>query len=183
MKIFYKDIELDILDQVYEPREDSILLADQLNVKKGMNVLDIGTGCGIQAIVSAKQGASVVATDINPNAIECAKQNAEKNNVEIEFRQGDLFEPITEKFDLIIFNAPYLKEESAPAEKQPIDDSYAGAGKINEFLEQYKNYLKPDGSALLVYSSLSGIEVTGEIIATKKVAFEEIFVIKLNARN
>jgi release factor glutamine methyltransferase len=148
-------------------------------VNKEQKVLDIGTGSGLQAIISAKQGGEVIATDINPEAIECAKKNAEKNGVEIEFRVCDLFESITGKFDLIIFNSPYLPEESAPAEKEPIDQSYAGAGKIKEFLEQYKKFLKPDGYALLVYSSLSGVEVGGEIIARKKVAFEEIFVSKL----
>jgi len=177
--VVYKDIILEISEQVYEPREDSFLLAEQLNIKKGMNILDIGTGSGLQAIICAKQGAEVIATDINPEAIECAKKNAEKNGVEIEFRTCDLFESITGKFDLIIFNSPYLPEESAPTEKEPIDQSYAGVGKIKEFLEQYKKFLKPDGYALLVYSSLSGVEVSGEIIAGKKVAFEEILIAKL----
>jgi len=186
-KVFYEDIELEIGEQVYEPREDSMLLAEE--VKSGLRspgapvlrILDIGTGSGLQAIIVAKQGASVVAIDINPIAVECAKKNAEKNNVKIDFKIGDLFEPAAgQKFDLIIFNAPYLPEESVPKEKEPIDHSYAGAGKIKEFLEQYKNYLKPNGYALLVYSSLSGVEVPGEIVATKKLAFEEIYVVKLS---
>jgi len=194
-KVFYDDIELNILDQVYEPREDSWLLADELvkvlegSGTRGLSVLDIGTGSGLQAIIAAKQGAGVVATDINPIAVECARKNAERNGEKIDFRVGDLFEPLSEprihgapeplnKFDLIIFNAPYLPEESAPKNKELIDHSYAGAGKIKEFLEHYKNFLKPNGYALLVYSSLSGVEVGGEIVARKKLDFEEIFVAK-----
>ena len=191
--VFYKEIGLDILEQVYEPREDSMLLAEQVEKEvegKKLSVLDIGTGSGLQAIIASQKGSVVTATDINPIALDCAKSNAEKNGVEIEFLLGDLFEPLNSeprlhgstaplnKFDLIIFNAPYLKEEGAPAEKELIDHSYAGAGKIKEFLEQYKNFLKPGGFALLVHNSLSGVEVSGEIIASKKVAFEEIFVSK-----
>ncbi|MFH1450959.1 MAG: HemK2/MTQ2 family protein methyltransferase [archaeon] len=190
-KVFYRDITLEIFDQVYEPREDSFLLAEVVEkvlsgggrrgvVGRSVEVLDIGTGSGMQAIIAAKLGANVVATDINQIAIECAEKNAEKNNVEIDLRKGDMFWPVRdEKFDLIIFNAPYLPEESAPEEKELIDYSYAGAGRIKEFLEEYQNHLKTGGCALLVFSSLSGINVLGEIIARKKVAFEEICVARL----
>jgi release factor glutamine methyltransferase len=179
-KIFYNDIELEIFEQVYEPREDSYLLADNLKVNEGMKVLDIGTGSGLQAIICAKQGANVIATDINPEAIKCAKRNAENTGVAIEFLQGNLFEPIKgKKFDLIIFNSPYLPEGSAPKEKTLLDLSYAGADKINIFLDQYKNHLEPEGRALLVHSSLSKIKVPGKIISAKKVAFEEIVLSEL----
>lgn len=177
-KIFYKDLELLVHDQVYEPGEDSFLLADNLNVKKCEQVLDLGTGCGLQAIHAAKQGGSVVATDINPKAIECAKKNATDNYETIDFREGDLFSPVQgERFDVIIFNPPYLQKEEEP--KDWIDYSYSSSEVMVRFLEEYKDYLGENGRAYIVNSSLSGVELAGKIIARKKVAFEELFVVEL----
>ena len=72
-----------------------------------------------------------------------------------------------------------MPEGSAPKEKTLLDLSYAGADKINIFLDQYKNHLEPEGRALLVHSSLSKIKVPGKIISAKKVAFEEIVLSEL----
>ena len=177
MKSFYNDLVLDISENVYEPREDSFLLADNLKVSVGGEVLELGTGSGLQAILAAKQGAKVVATDINPEAIECARKNAEENGVEIEFLVGDLFEPNEKKFDLIIFNPPYLQKDGPV--KKPIDLSYNSSEVIPRFLEEYEKYLKPGGRAVIVNSSISGVEVPGKVLAKKKLFFEEIEVVEL----
>ena len=78
---FYKDLVIETADSVYEPREDSFLIADNLNTKKGEKVLEIGTGSGILAILAAKMGSRVTAVDINEDAIEGAAKNAKKNDV------------------------------------------------------------------------------------------------------
>jgi len=179
-KAFYQDIVLDISENVYEPREDSFLLAESLDVKESEEVLELGTGSGLQAILAAKKGASVVATDINPEAVECAKKNAEANGVEIGFLVGDLFESIGKKFDLIIFNPPYLKKDGPI--KKPIDLSYNSSEVIKRFLAEYKKYLKPGGRAVIVNSSISGVDVPGKVLATKKLFFEEIEVVELNEK-
>jgi methylase of polypeptide subunit release factors len=72
--------------------------------------LDLGTGCGIQALLAARHAAAVVATDVNPRALELAAFNAALNGIEtIELRQGDGFEPLAgERFDLIVANPPYV---------------------------------------------------------------------------
>jgi methylase of polypeptide subunit release factors len=72
--------------------------------------LDIGTGSGIQAIWAARHSEWVVAVDINPRALNLAAFNARLNGVDnVEFRQGNLFEPVAgERFDLIVSNAPYV---------------------------------------------------------------------------
>jgi len=182
-RIFYKKLILEVDENVYEPREDSFLLAENLpSIRKKEKVLEIGTGSGLISILAAKKGAKVVATDINEHAISCALKNSEKNNVPgIDFRAGDLFEPIkkNEKFDLIIFNPPYL-----PAEKkytdQPIDLSYNSSETLNKFLAQCKDFLKKDGRVIIVNSTISGVEIGGKIIAEQKLAFEKIFVVQLN---
>jgi hypothetical protein len=72
--------------------------------------LDLGTGCGIQALLAAKHAARVVATDVNPRALAFAAFNAALNGIDtIDFRSGDAFEPVgDERFDLIVANPPYV---------------------------------------------------------------------------
>ncbi|TFD95493.1 methyltransferase domain-containing protein [Cryobacterium lactosi] len=72
--------------------------------------LDLGTGCGIQALHASRHAARVVATDISERALELAALNARLNGVEnIEFRLGSLFEPVAgERFDHIISNPPFV---------------------------------------------------------------------------
>jgi hypothetical protein len=72
--------------------------------------LDLGTGCGIQALLAAKHCDRVVATDVNPRALRFAAFNAALNDVQtIELRHGDAFEPASgERFGLIVSNPPYV---------------------------------------------------------------------------
>ena len=106
----YKGICYKTHTQVYEPSEDTFLLADNIKVERMSRVLEIGTGTGIIAIIAAKRARMVIATDINPYALECAVKNIIRNKAfNVELREGDLFEPVAnEKFDLILFNTPYL---------------------------------------------------------------------------
>lgn len=80
------------------------------------SVLDLATGSGAIALVLKRENpfVKVVASDISNDALEVAKQNAEQNNLEVNFVQGDLFENINEKFDVIVSNAPYIKKDVIP---------------------------------------------------------------------
>jgi len=72
--------------------------------------LDLGTGCGEQALMAAAHSKIVVATDINPRAARYAEMNALLNGIDnVEIRTGDLFEPVKgESFDLIVSNPPFV---------------------------------------------------------------------------
>jgi hypothetical protein len=72
--------------------------------------LDVGTGCGIQALLAAKHSAGVVATDVNERALAFARFNAALNGIDIvDFRHGNLLEPVEdERFDLVVANPPYV---------------------------------------------------------------------------
>ena len=74
------------------------------------SALDVGTGCGVQALLAARHARRVVAVDLNPRALRLARINAALNGVgHVEFREGDLFEPVEgERFDLIVANPPYV---------------------------------------------------------------------------
>lgn len=110
MKYIIQNIELDLDldDDVFKPSLHGLkFLGNAININKDESVLDIGCGSGILAILSAKKGGKVYATDVLQNAVELTKKNATKNGVEIDVRQGNLTEPFSDKkFDVIIANVP-----------------------------------------------------------------------------
>lgn len=165
-------------EHVYSPREDSNLLQrvveDYMKKFKPTRVLDMGTGSGIQAITAKKTytNAEVFGADINPMAIDLATENAKLNSVEIKFFVSDLFERFQDqKFDLIIFNAPYLPPEP------PLDPIWSGGEKfIEKFIELAREHLTPNGNILFVYSSKSPVKFKHKIVAEEKVFFETLYV-------
>jgi hypothetical protein len=92
---------------IHAPSATLAKLAVRLPVEAA---LDLGTGCGIQALLAAKHSQRVVATDVNARALAFARFNAALNGIDvIEFRQGDLFEPVAnERFGLVVANPPYV---------------------------------------------------------------------------
>ena len=74
-------------------------------------MLDLGTGSGVGAVFAAQWAGQVVAVDVNPAAVRCARINVLLHGVEdrVDVLQGDLFEPVAgERFDVILFNPPYF---------------------------------------------------------------------------
>jgi len=149
--------------KVYVPAEDSELLIENLVDVKNKSVLDVGTGSGIQAINAVKQGAlKVIGIDINPYAVECAKINSELNEIDSKklfFKTGDLFKNIDEKFDVILFNAPYLptsdEEKLEKYLNYAFDGGKDGREVLDKFLDEVANYLKKDGIIQILQSSLT----------------------------
>lgn len=88
----------------------SITLAGLTVRRHGELVLDMGTGSGYQAFVAARHAAKVIATDINPRALNFAALGARINGLSnVELRQGSLYEPVAgEQFDLLITNPPFV---------------------------------------------------------------------------
>jgi release factor glutamine methyltransferase len=166
-KVFFGESVFDVWQDVYEPAEDSVLFAQNLSVRQGDCVLDLGTGCGIQGVVAAAKAAKVVATDINPYAVRCARSNARLNRVldKMLFVQGDLFTPLKadSRFDLILFNAPYLPAEHREGDSW-LERAWAGGGRgrqvIDSFISKSPTHLKPNGRILLLQSTLSGLDET-----------------------
>jgi len=81
-----------------------------LTIRRSGRALDIGTGCGVQALLASAHCEQVIATDINPRALEMARFNAALNRAtNIEWRLGNFFEPVAgAEFDLIMCNPPYV---------------------------------------------------------------------------
>lgn len=82
----------------------------QLTVRADVGrALDLGTGCGVQALHLATHAARVVASDVNRRALWTTRFNAALNEVEVEVREGSLFAPVAgERFDLIATNPPFV---------------------------------------------------------------------------
>lgn len=71
--------------------------------------LDIGTGCGVQSLQLAGRAGQLTATDVNPRALQLARATAALNHVDLDLRDGSLYEPVRgERFDLIVSNPPYV---------------------------------------------------------------------------
>jgi len=155
-------------DNVYVPAEDSYMLADNLLIEKGQSVLEIGTGSGIVAMYASKLTDRITVTDINFDACELARKNFEANNIKgIEILFGNLFEPVkNRKFDVILFNTPYLPTEDDEVLENTINYAFDGGlnGRkvIDLFLNEAGNHLNDGGIVQLIQSSLSGNEETLE---------------------
>ena len=115
-------------------------------------VLDLGTGSGVGAVVAARWARRVLAVDINPEAVRCARVNVLLNRVEerVEVRPGDLFVPVQgERFDRILFNPPYY--EGTP--RDAADQTWRGIDLPKRLASELSEHLRPDGSALVTLST------------------------------
>lgn len=189
--INYRNAEVRLAENAYEPAEDSFLLADAaLEVcTDGMKVLEIGTGTGfVASVIRANMDIELTATEINPYAAACARSNG------VSVVRTDMFNGIKKNrfFDIIIFNPPYLPtsdEEKVPGWlNYAFDGGKDGREAIVRFLEEVSGYLADNGTILLLISSLTGISEVKElmcehglktkIIARTKCSFEELVVLE-----
>jgi release factor glutamine methyltransferase len=190
--MIYRGAELSLCPNVYQPSDDSFLLADNIRVKENERVLDMGTGCGIQGMIASRMGGAVTSSDINEEALKCASRNAKLNGVDITFVKSDLFEDIEGVFDLIMFNPPYLPTEPADY-KDKLATSWNGGDTGREitdrFIKGLKDHLLKEGRVLLVQSSISMPEKTpapfkryglnSKIIDEKPLFFERLYLYKV----
>ncbi len=166
-RIGFGDYVFDLYDEVYEPAEDTFLFAENLCVSEGERVLDLGTGCGLLGILAARMANEVVAVDLNPYAVRCAKENSALNGVlcKMFFVQASLFTALNPyaAFDLILFNAPYLPSEEGETSSW-IGRAWAGGANgrevVDRFIAESPMYLKPYGRVLLMQSTLTGVKET-----------------------
>ena len=178
LKLELPNIKIYLSEGVYPPKLDSFLLAEEL-VKitvKGYEVLDIGTGSGILAIIASKKGANVVATDIHEESVKCARQNAFINNVKLDVRVGDLFKKIgdDELFDVIISNPTSLPTPSNEQHDEyimrTVDAGPDGRKFLDSLINQMPLFLKKGGYFLTQHSNFSNIEKTVNML--KELGFE-----------
>jgi HemK-related putative methylase len=173
---------------IYEPHEDSELLAAQVKKHAAGMVLDMGTGSGIQAITAAqnKNVKKVLAVDINRKALKHAKHKSK--HAKITYKESDMFSRVEGTFDTMICNPPYLPDDPL-VQDIALDGGKKGWEWTEQFLSQAGNHLKKNGQILLLFSSLTKKEKVEEIIedncfsfrklSSQKHAFEELYVYKI----
>lgn len=123
--------------------------------KEKINIIDLGTGSGCIAITLKKKiNSNVSAIDISKEALEVAKENAKKNKVEINFIQNDMLDNISNKFDVIISNPPYISKN-----------------------EEIQDIVRKNEPSLALYADNEGLYYYEKIIKQAKKNLKEKFII------
>jgi release factor glutamine methyltransferase len=176
---------LEVNSSVLIPRPDTeIIVEEALDIYRNfyspqVRILDIGTGSGAIALVLASEieGVKIVATDISAAALTLAQKNATALGLEerIDFRQGNLFEPVDGFFEIIVSNPPYIAAkdyEELPASVkafEPREALLAGVSGL-EFYEKLISpaaaYLKKNGWLLLEIGAKQETGVRGILEAS-----------------
>lgn len=141
----FRELRLKVDRRVLIPRPETEGLVqavlDHAAGRQGLTALDVGTGSGAIALCLATEGpfARVVATDVEPGALEVARANhaAAAPDAPVEFRRGSVYEPVgDERFDVIVSNPPYIGEEERPSldaevrDWEPARALFAGVGGL-----------------------------------------------------
>lgn len=143
------------------PRFETELLCDYAmkEIRKESKVLDLCTGSGCIAVAIAKEkGAQVTASDISPEALEVAKENARINGVSVEFVESNLFAKVTGVFDVIVSNPPYIRSgdiaglERIVRDFEPrlaLDGGADGLDFYRAIARDFEKFLAPKGYLFL----------------------------------
>lgn len=161
------------LPGVYAPQADTFLLARALSregVAPGMDVLDVCTGSGALAVMAARMGARVSATDISRRAVLTARLNAARAGQRVEVRHGDLSVPWRGRtFDIVVSNPPYVPARSMRppprGRTRAWDAGHDGRHVLDRICSRAPSLLRPHGVLLIVHSGLCGAETTLRMLA------------------
>jgi release factor glutamine methyltransferase len=178
------------VETVYQPAEDSRLLADAAveGIEDGDRALDVGTGSGYVAERLREADARVVGIDVNPHACEQARERG------IRVVRGNLTTPFgQDTFDAVAFNPPYLpadpETEWGDWMEAALSGGEDGRAVVDPFLDDVRRVLKPDGQALVLVSSLTDPEAVRErarqngldsvVVSEESYPFERLLVLRL----
>ncbi|MBT96672.1 hypothetical protein CMI49_01055 [Candidatus Pacearchaeota archaeon] len=174
---------------MYSPLDDSFLLSKVLKEQipkllisnPNLKFLEIGAGSGIQLKTARDLGVKYIySCDINYTAVKHCKK------LGFNCIKSDLFNNIEGKFDLIIFNPPYLPENKKEPENSRISTTGGKTGSeiINRFLKQAKYHLNKNGKILLLISSLTkGVKFDNymkKLLKKRKFFYEELYILELS---
>jgi release factor glutamine methyltransferase len=176
-------------DGVQPPKAGSLLFCRHLHPRAGERMLEIGAGLGLAAVLAARAGASVVATDVVPDAVEAIRLNAALNGVTIDARVGDCYAPVAgERFDLVCSNPPQMP---TPPGRERVDAAAAadnggidGWEILDRVISGAPAHLRPGGRLLFTIFAFLGrktafakVEAAGlvpTLVASETQAFPRI---------
>lgn len=189
----YGDTRLEIPPEVFHPgffSSTQLLLQYITKLSlKGKKFLELGAGSGLISMVATNKGANVLATDVNPVAIEYLHINSKQNNVKFEIIHSDLFNTIPEQqFDVIAINPPYYKKEP-----QTLLDHAWFCGEKGEYFfklfQQLSGYIHNNSDVILVACDGCDINMIAEAasgnafkldcVLTRQTILEKNFIFKI----
>ena len=189
----FMGLRFKVNSNVLIPRQDTETLVEQVLkiVKPGMKVLDLctGSGCVLISVLKNAPELTGMGSDISKTALLVAKENAKLHEVDAEGARGDLFDNITETFDVIMANPPYiptgeilsLMPEVRDFEPEnALDGGEDGLDFYRKIAGQVKDYLNPGGYVYMEIGYDQG-EAVSELM--RNAGFTEVEVIKDLARN
>jgi release factor glutamine methyltransferase len=140
------DLAVEVPSEVFRPAEDSFLLLQAVVVRPGERFLEVGAGTGLLALHAAKVAELAVATDVNPHAVRCIRENAARNRLPVAVIRCDLLRGLRGTFDVIAFNPPYLAERIDGAwETRAWQGGATGEDVILRFLDELPGHLADGG--------------------------------------
>ena len=165
----FRGLDFIVNENVLVPRFETELLVDTVIKYGGTRVLDMCTGSGCIAVTLALAGKDVSAADISQPALDVAKSNAQRHGVFIDFIQGDMFANINGKYDVIVSNPPYLREDEIGVEdkqtlKEPkiaLDGGEDGLLFYRTIAREAGKYLVDGGMLALEIGHMQGDAVSG----------------------
>lgn len=159
---------------VYEPREDSYFLQEWVAKLARGHVLDMGTGSGIQALTALESAAKVTAVDIDEEAVANLRLMAQRQHMSnLVVKPSNLFSNVRGKFDLIVFNPPYLPSDPRVPDAA-LDGGPNGWETIAAFLKGAPTFLRKDAHILLLFSSLTNQLRINDLIRRQKLQFDQL---------
>ncbi|MFD1515575.1 HemK2/MTQ2 family protein methyltransferase [Halomarina rubra] len=165
-------------EQVYQPAEDSHLLAETTaeqvaNLEADARVVDVGTGSGyVAATVAEATGVDVLGVDISPLAVREARDHG------VTAVRSNLLDGLAGPFDAVTFNPPYLPTDPDAEWDDWMEYALSGGpdGRraIDPFLDDLPRVLAPAGRGFLLVSSLTDVEAVSERAAANGLATREL---------
>lgn len=171
-------LQVQICPHVFNPltARTTKFFIQHMRIQPDTRVLEIGTGTGAIAAAAGRITSPVVATDINPYAVECAQKTMKLNNLtsRVTVLLGDLFSPVqSETFDVILFNPPYFE---LPARSWIEKAWLAGPNceLITRFLSEARRVLAKKGHILILFSSAAPLRKLLDYIRHARFSFRVI---------
>ena len=175
------------------PRQDTETLVEEALkvIRPGMKVLDMctGSGCILISILKNVLNVEGVGCDISKQALIVAKENAKLNNVVATFERSDLFDHVTETFDVIVSNPPYIRTEEIATlmpevcQFEPVgalDGKEDGLFFYRKMIEESSKYLNQNGVILFEIGSDQGQDVS---LMLKEAGYQDVQLVKDLAQN
>jgi release factor glutamine methyltransferase len=176
-------------DGVQPPKAGSRFFCRHVVARGGERVLELGAGLGLAAIAAARAGATVVATDVVPAAVDAVRMNAALNGVTVEARLGDCYAPVAgERFDLVCSNPPQMPtppgadrdDAVAAADNGGVD----GWGLLDRIIAGAPAHLRPGGRLVFTIfgflgrkNAIAKLEAAGfepSVLATETQSFPRL---------